>query len=204
MMADRGHSIRACIISDGSKGGDSDISTDKIVGKRKREQQDAAEILGVEKLHFFDEKDGELENTRSLRSKIVEKIREEKPEVVLSFDPANRAFENRYVAHRDHREVSRAVFDSVSPAAKNGSYFPEHLEKGLETHKVDEMWFFGSRKPTKRVDITDTFERKLEAILSHESQIEDLEELRKTVERKASKVGGDEFEYAESFRVLEV
>lgn len=203
-MSDKRHRVEACIISDGSKGGSIELEGEKLVEKRKKEQRNAADILGIEELLFLDEPDGELENIRNLRRKLVEIIRERQPDVVLSFDPANRAFENRYVAHRDHREVSRAVFDSVSPASKNESYFPGQLEKGLETHKVDEMWFFGTRNPNKRVDITEAFDRKLEAILSHESQIEDTEELRKTVKRRASQAGGDEFEYAESFRILEV
>ncbi|MDY6789399.1 MAG: PIG-L deacetylase family protein [Candidatus Nanohaloarchaea archaeon] len=203
-LSDQGNKVEACIVTDGSKGGSTDMEVDKLVETRKQEQLKSAEILGLEEVHFLNEKDGEVENTKSLREKMVRKIRKLKPDVVLSFDPANRNFDNRYVAHRDHREVSRAVFDSVSPASKNSSYFPEHIDRGLEPHRVGEMWFFGTRRPDKRLDIEDTFERKLEAILSHESQIDDTEELRETVERRAREMGGEEFRYAENFRVLEV
>jgi LmbE family N-acetylglucosaminyl deacetylase len=59
---------------------------------------------------------------------LVRVLRQYRPDVVLSMDPANLRFENVYVAHADHRAAALAVFDAIYPAARNRNFFPELLE----------------------------------------------------------------------------
>src|SRR3989338_4398894 len=70
---------------------------------RETEQKKAAEVVGAKKVIFLREKDGEVENTKELRKKLVKVIREVRPDIVLSFYPANINFDNFYRANRDHR-----------------------------------------------------------------------------------------------------
>lgn len=204
-LADSGHVVEEVIVTDGSKGNKPGISQTELVKKRKKEQRRAAETLGVKQVRFLDEIDGEVKNTKSVRKKIVREIRRFRPDVVMSMDPSGPQFQNRFRSHRDHREVSVAVFDAVSPAAKNAAYFPDLKKEGYEPHHVDEVWFFGTRDPDKFVDITDFFEYKFQALKCHKSQQLDEDRVERTLldwaREHADEVDG---KYAEFFRVLPV
>ena len=51
---------------------------------------------------------------------------------------------------------------------------PELLQhEGLEAWSVPELWLMASPTPDVGVDITDTFDRKVSALLSHVSQHQD-------------------------------
>ncbi len=205
-MVDQGHRVQELIVTDGSKGNKPGWPVDKLVERRRKEQRAAAEQLGVEDVTFLDEKDGEVQNTPELRRKLVRHIRRIRPDVVFSFDPSNRIYESRFVAHRDHRKVSEAVFDAVSPAAKNPAYFPSLLEEdGLEPHLVSEFWFYGTHKPDRYIDIEDTIEDKIDALSRHESQGLEREQVKKLVHERSKEAAiqsGSEF--VEAFRVLDL
>lgn len=199
-----GSEVYYLIISDGSKGGHRvGLDGEKLAKIRKKEQEEAAMALKVERVSFLGFKDGEIENTKSLRKKIVKAIRQVKPDIVFCFDPANLDFENPYRSHRDHRKAGEAVFDAVYPAAGSMFFFPELLKKGYKPHQIKEIWFFGWSKPNKFIDITKTIEKKIKALFCHKSQIADMKKVEKRVRdwaRKAGKKKG--YKYAEAFRIL--
>ncbi len=205
-LTNEGHDVRELIITDGSKGNKPGLPTQELVQVRKEEQRASAKKLGIDTVHFLGETDGEVQNTQDLRKKIVRVVRRFRPDVVFSFDPSNRIFESRFVAHRDHRKVGKAVFDALSPAAKNPAYFPDLLdEDDLEPHLVGEMWFYGTHKPDKFVDIEATIEDKIDALFCHESQELKREQIREMVHersREAAIQSGSEF--MEAFRVLDM
>ncbi|MDO8529041.1 MAG: PIG-L deacetylase family protein [bacterium] len=199
--ASDGKEITYCILSDGSRGGHIlKISDQELAKIREKEQKSAAEILGAKDVIFLREKDGEIQNTKKLRKKLVEVIRKTKPDIILSFDPANCEFENFYRCHRDHRNGAEAVFDAIYPDANNESFFPEIFEK-YPPHQVKEVWFFATNKPNVFVDISKTIEKKLEALRQHKSQIKDWNRVEKMIKDWAKTVGKkSKMKYAEGFR----
>lgn len=202
---DEGHHVEELIVTDGARGKkDHAGDVEDLVKTRRNEQREAARVLGVEDVRFMGITDGELENTKELRRKLVREIRAIRPDLILSFDPANRAFRNRFVAHRDHRQLSEAVFDAASPAAGNPTFFPEQLEERLSPHLIDAFLFFATRSPDQHVDITEHIDQKMEALTCHSTQVPDREWVEETIRPRAKEnASGQPFAYAETFRRLD-
>ncbi len=191
------------IISDGSKGDPMRQYSDKdeLIKVRKEEQKKAAEEVGVKDVKFIDIEDGKVENTEHLRREIVKVIRSLKPDKVVSFDLSNLNFDNFYLFHRDHRQTAEAVFDAVYPAAGSEYYYPELIDEGLPPHQIQEMWFFATDKPDVYVDIEKVVEKKMRALASHKSQIEDTERVQEMMKKHAKEAGEENgVNYAENFR----
>jgi len=197
-----GNVVEELIVSDGSRGSHKvGFGGKKLAALREKEERAAAKALGAKRVRFLREKDGEVENTRTLRKKLVEAIRKIKPDVVLSSEPFHQ-FENMYRSHRDHRVVAEAVFDAIYPAAGNDSFFPELLKKGLQAHHIKELWFWAPMKANKVVDITATLRQKIKALSCHKSQIADMKGMAKLIRDHARK--GKKGKYVETFRVLKL
>ena len=74
--------------------------------------------------------------------------------------------------HRDHRMAGIVTTDAVYPFARDHLHFPEHItQEGLEPHKVRELWYWGADEPDVIVDITDSIDRQIAALVRHESQL---------------------------------
>ena len=198
-----GMDITYVICTSGDKGADLPMSAESIAAIREKEQVAAAEIVGVRKVVFLRLKDGELENNREFRKTLVRVLRQYRPDVVLSMDPANVSFENVYVSHADHRAAALAAFDAIYPAARNRNFFPELLEEGLMPHAVNKIYFFGTADPNTWIDISETIETKIEALRAHKSQMEGFEDLGAWVKERFGHFGKQKgFAYAETFRHL--
>ena len=198
-----GMDITYVICTSGDKGADLPMSAESIAAIREKEQVAAAEIVGVRKVVFLRLKDGELENNREFRKTLVRVLRQYRPDVVLSMDPANVSFENVYVSHADHRATALAAFDAIYPAARNRNFFPELLEEGLMPHAVNKIYFFGTADPNTWIDISETIETKIEALRAHKSQMEGFEDLGAWVKERFGHFGKQKgFAYAETFRHL--
>jgi len=198
-----GRDITYVICTSGDKGADLPMSPESIAAIREKEQLAAAEIVGVRKVVFLRLKDGELENNREFRKTLVRVLRQYRPDVVLSMDPANVSFENVYVSHADHRAAALAAFDAIYPAARNRNFFPELLEEGLMPHAVNNIYFFGTADPNTWIDISETIETKIEALRAHKSQMEGFDDLGAWVKERFGHFGKQKgFAYAETFRHL--
>jgi LmbE family N-acetylglucosaminyl deacetylase len=90
---------------------------------RYAEQKAAAKFLGIKKVYFLHYRDGYLRNDEKLRDHIAKIIKLLKPEIVVSFDPANKTFDSINLNHRDHRAIAEAGFDAVF-AARNRYLLP--------------------------------------------------------------------------------
>jgi len=172
-------------------------SRDRIEERRK-EALKAASKVGVKKVFFLDYKDGFLEYTESLRKKLTHLIKEIKPEVIFSFDPANLDFDNINLNHRDHRIIGAALFDAVF-AAKNDFIYPDKNGK----HMVKHILFYGSNKPDYFVDISDSIDFKLDVMKCFKSQFPNFDNFAMFLKEKI--IPKDEKgRYSEAFRKVEI
>ena len=188
-------------VTSGNKGSpDRDADPAQVAATREAELREATRRLGVAELVFLRCMDGELMPDLDLRERVVRMIRTHRPDVIITHDPFR-----PYALHPDHRAVGLATTDAVYPTARDPLYFPEHLGEGLEPHKTAEIWYFGPEQPDKFVDITDTFDLKIHALLAHASQVGDGEGLADRMRERAVELAKDqEFELAEAFKVVQM
>jgi LmbE family N-acetylglucosaminyl deacetylase len=193
------------IATDGSRGSDDPKMThDRLIKIREEEQKTAAKILGLSGVFFLGHTDTELAINNTLKEQIVRYIREIKPDTVVTLSPdlffKPGEFSDGYVNHTDHRAIAVTVMDCVFPLARDRLTFPEHEKQGLAPHKTKELLFMNLTNPEYVVDITDTFDKKLEALGAHKSQFKDYgaSKERQTIRaEKFGKVIG--VKYAENF-----
>ena len=196
-LIERGYEVYYAIATNGENGFKVGSKTRKQrIVIRCREQLNAARMLGVKKVYFLGFKDGFLENNNELRKKLVKIIKTVRPEIIFSFDPANRTYENINLQHRDHRNIGKAVFDAVF-AAKNKYMYPG------KPHKVGYFYFFGAEEPDYFENITGYIDKKLEILKEHKSQFSDFNKVEDWVKTFLSKFTG-KCKYSEAFRVIKV
>jgi LmbE family N-acetylglucosaminyl deacetylase len=112
-------------------------------------------------------------NTLELRRDIVREIRRFRPDAVICQDPTMRFGGNRYLNHPDHRAAGDACLDAVYPSARDPHVFPELLLDRLEPHKVREVFMSTMQNPEVWIDTSECFERKLQGLREHKSQVGD-------------------------------
>lgn len=162
-----GNEIFLVVCTNGDKGSeDPRMTSAKLAGIRRREQEKAARVLGIKEVVFLDYPDGRLEDTFEFRGELVRLIRRFKPHFLAAPDPYR-----RYHTHRDHRIAGIVALDASFPYARDRLSYPELIAAGLETHKVKEAYLWRPEAPNYYVDITGTFQQKVKAILCHHSQI---------------------------------
>jgi LmbE family N-acetylglucosaminyl deacetylase len=204
--AREGHHITYVLLTCGDKGfnptTDPEMAPDRLCAIRHEEQYAAAKVIGAESVHIMDHPDGYLVPDLNLRREVVREIRRHKPDILVTCDPQN-LFATYGINHPDHRAAGQVVLDAVFPAAGNPVYFPELLEEGFQPHMPKEVWCSLTTQPNITVDVTETWEIKLQAILQHKTQVQDPEKL---TERFKSRRAEDSTEenprYEEKFRVV--
>ena len=167
-----GKDINYVLCTSGDKGSsDPSMSPYKLAQMRRTEQINAAHALGAHEVVFLSHEDGTLRNTIELRRDIVREIRRFRPDAVICQDPTMRWGGNRYLNHPDHRAAGDACLDAVYPSARDPHVFPELLIENLLPHKVREVFMSTSQNVDVWIDITDCFDRKLEGLRQHTSQV---------------------------------
>lgn len=206
---DAGAEVTYCIVTDGDAGGfDPSVPRSEIGGIRRREQTAAAKAVGVDRLHFLGYPDGALEVSMGLRKDLARVIRQERPRRVITQSPL-RTLDSMYRNHPDHLAAGEAALCAVYPDARNPFTFTDLLDEGHEAWSVEELWVFGSpgEEAATYVDITEQFDRKIEALACHESQITDpaglADRLREWNGANARFAGLPEGAVAECFRVMD-
>ena len=134
---------------------------------RADEASQAAAVLGVDARESLGLPDGGVVNSPETRERLARVIRRFAPRVVIA--PAPPPFGR----HPDHRVSSELIRDAcfVAGLGKVAPEVPKH-----RPHKVVHAIAYREDhvKPTFVVDISDEFERKLEAIRCFRSQFEGL------------------------------
>ena len=205
-LTDRGAKVTYCIVTDGQAGGfDDSIPRPKMASIRREEQTNAARAVGVTDLVFLGWMDGAVESGLGLRHDLSRVIREWRPQVVLTQSPALN-LRRIYASHPDHIAVAQSAIAAVYPDARNPYAFTDLLADGLEPWPVDEIWVMGHPEPDEFVDITSQIDRKIEALLCHESQHRDpsgmVERVREWNSETAQVAGFGVNRFAEAFTVV--
>ena len=197
----QGATVHYVLCTDGGKGSsDREISSEELSVIREREQQDAANILGVQSVVLLHHPDGELEDTQEFRKQIVREIRRVQPELVICPEP----YRKNLAWHRDHRITGQVALDAVFPCARDHLHFKELWEdEGLEPHKTATVLFWGAEQPDTHIDISESIDAKVKAVLAHQSQMRtrSRDEIDQFVKEWATNAGADQdYTYAEAFR----
>ena len=159
----------AVLVATNGDAGSFELGRTRLAEVRRLEALQAAGVLGVHEVAFLDHPDGELDQLEPgfLREQFIRAIRGRRPDVVFTFDPFA-PFED----HPDHRAVAFAAQEAAHFSAFP-LYCPQQLAEGLQTHLVGEKYFF-AKHPThanEAVDISDTLDVKIAALLEHKSQV---------------------------------
>lgn len=195
-----GWSAHLVVCTDGSKGSqDPQDKPEALARLRRAEQAAAAQALGIAEVIWLGHPDGELARAANLVEELAWQIRRIRPDRLLTWD-AWRPYE----LHPDHRAAGLAAVDAVL-AAGNPHFYPQQLRAapGLQAHRVEEVYLFGTDQRDTWVDITATFERKMAAIACHASQVVGLHDLAlKMSYCNQGYAQGHGYTYAEVFKVL--
>lgn len=182
-----GWTVYYVLATSGDKGTHGKETRQELAAMREEEQREAARVLGVKEVFFLGYPDGWLQATPELRGEIVRLLRIYKPDVVLTFDGFRPSFN-----HNDHRNIGIAVRDALFPAVRDHLYYAEQADEGLGAVRVNELLLVGSEQPNLFVDVGPFLEKKVDAILSHASQVQshDREEMLKNMRARGSRRGG--------------
>ena len=136
-----------------------ELGTRGTVNTRNQETINSTKVLGVQLRENMDFKDGLFENNEQNKIALIKKIREYRPEVVLTNAANDR--------HPDHGRSSDLTLDSC---------FLSGLEK-IETNQ--KVWRpkhiyhyiqFNTILPDFVIDITEEMDKKLESVLCYKTQ----------------------------------
>ncbi|MGB9809453.1 MAG: PIG-L deacetylase family protein [Caldanaerobacter sp.] len=144
---------------------DTNVTPEELVEIRIEEQKKAAQVLGVEKTIFLGYRDIFTGNLIEIRDKLVEIIRDIKPEMVMTVDPWL-----PYEAHPDHRNIGMIAVEA-SLFAKMPYYPYEKNHYFLPPWELKAIVFYHTSNPNTFIEISeDHMKKKIEAIAAHESQ----------------------------------
>jgi LmbE family N-acetylglucosaminyl deacetylase len=197
----QGREVVLVVCTNGDKGtSDRRVHPEELVKIREEEQRKAASVLGIAEVVFLRFPDQGLEDSSVFREQLVRQIRTYRPETVVTVDPYR-----RYLRHRDHYICGRVTLDAVFPYARDHLAYPEHLQEGLEPHKVQEIYLWGTEEPDAFLDVSDTFTTKMDALYCHASQMSRPREEREAETRARYEALGKNIgaRLAESFKRLE-
>lgn len=204
---DAGIDVTYCLVTNGDAGGfDPDVPRAEIPGIRQAEQRAAGAALGVSDVRFLGYRDGELSVSHQLRRDISRVIRQVRPDRMLIQSP-ERNWERIHASHPDHLAAGEAAIQAVYPDARNPFAHPTLLnDEGLEDWVVPEVWMIGTPTPNQWVDVTDTFDKKLDALRAHDSQTAHMDNLedyvREWLAKSAQSGGLPDGRLAEAFMVV--
>jgi LmbE family N-acetylglucosaminyl deacetylase len=205
-LTDAGSSVAYCMVTSGEAGSDHlPIDAAALAALRQDEQRAAAREVGVDDVTFLGHADGQLEPTIALRRDIARVIRRVRPDLVIGQSP-DRMLGRVFASHPDHLAAGEATLCAVYPDARNPRAFPDQLAEGLTPHTVAEVWLMSHPDSDLRIDVTDTFDRKVAALRAHESQTghrDDLEAMLRGWLSAGAEAGGmADGRLAESFKVV--
>ncbi len=195
---EEGKKITYVVLTRGDKGTQDPAMTPEALTKiRQEEQLAAAGALGVGKVVFLENPDGELEVTLERRKTLTRVIREYRPQVLITHDPWM-----RYQMHPDHRASGTLALDAAI-SARDRLYFSEQIEAGLTPCRIRRALLFASDQADYWIDISSTIDKKMKALSLHKSQVGQWKNWEEWLRKRAeSQAEGHGMKYAEAFKRL--
>jgi LmbE family N-acetylglucosaminyl deacetylase len=199
-LASQGWDITFIIVTNGNKGShDPAMSSYRLSEIREGEQQAAAAMLGVQRVIFLRNNDGELEPTPALRSEIALYIRHFKPHWVFTHDPWK-----HYMFHPDHRAVGFAVIEGVV-SARDHLFMPGLGQIGIGVWRPEALFLWGAEQPDHVEDVAGFVDQKIAALHEHHTQLDENKEWEGRVRQRMADLGKEHgCEAAESFKKMQV
>ena len=193
--------IVVALCTNGDKGtADRSMAPAALAEIREREQQDAADYLGVKEVVFLRHSDGTLEDTMQFRGEVVREIRRHRPEILFCIDP----YRSKSHTHRDHRVSGQVALDAAYTYAWSYNHFPEQIsQEGLQPHRVTAAYLWGTEDADVFIDVDGYIAMKSESLGRHASQMtrrtpaERLKRIKTSTANQGKKAG---LAYAEGFR----
>ena len=206
VFTDQGVDVQYCIVTDGDAGGfDHAVERSAMASIRRAEQRAAAKEVGVSEVHFLGYPDGRLEVSLALRRDLTRVIRAVRPQRVICQSP-ERNYDRIFASHPDHLAAGEATLCAVYPDSRNPFTFTELIDDGYDAWTVAEVWMMAGNRSNHAVDITAHFDRKIAALMRHESQMPNPDGVRQRVrawvESTATQFGLGEGCLAEAFQVV--
>lgn len=161
LLADKGDEIKFIIVTSGEEGSLNE-KKEELRSIRKMEAVKSAKILGASEILFLDEPDGLTHLKRETKIKLIQFIRNFKPESVF----IHSSFDN----FSDHQVVSKLSLFAIHAASG-----PWYSDAGSIPHQVSHIFGFEVwnpiQSPQMNINIEKSMDRKIEALSCHISQI---------------------------------
>lgn len=162
-LSSEGKKVYYLTVTDGRKGTfDPNTDEGELARTRKREEEKAAEILGVHELLWLDFEDLGDYSVEEARREVVRVLRNVNPDVVITVDPFL-----PYESHPDHRKTGLAVTEAVAFAG-----LPTFDRESFKPTEIKSVGYFFTAYPNTFVNVDGHFEKKLLAIEQHKSQFD--------------------------------
>jgi len=174
MLAKNGNTIQIIVLTNDNKGSkDLEMTRERLARIRRAEEEAATRACGipVENLTWLGYEDGDLEyaDPRVLRGEIARLLKKFRPDIVFCPDPGATWVQWHKTDHRMGANITQDAFI----AAQWHLYYPQHLlDEKLAPYAVPLVYYYYSQAPNYEVDITDLFDKKVEAVAAHVSQFE--------------------------------
>jgi LmbE family N-acetylglucosaminyl deacetylase len=161
-----GYDVYEYILTDNARGSYR-LPPAEVIAVSAQEARRAGEILGLKEVRLEGYTDGDLNEVApsELRGKVMAMIREVRADIVMSWDPFAPLED-----HPDHRAIAMATLDAAAFSG-NPRFYPEHAHP---PYPVTEAYWF-AKSPWRAecyVDITDTLDKKVAALLAHDCQMQ--------------------------------
>jgi LmbE family N-acetylglucosaminyl deacetylase len=197
-LASQGWDVTFIIATNGNKGShDANMTSYRLSEVREQEQRAAAEQLGVKRVIFLRNNDGELEPTPQLRAEFALYIRHFKPHLVFTHDPWK-----HYMLHPDHRAVGFAVIEGIV-SARDHLFMPGLGQIGVTVWRPEALYLWSAEQPDHVEDVSDFVEQKIAALREHHTQLDEHKTWEENVRKRMAELGKEHgFGAAETFRKL--
>jgi LmbE family N-acetylglucosaminyl deacetylase len=197
-LASQGWDITFIIATNGNKGShDPGMSPYDLSERREQEQRAAAEVLGVKRVIFLRNNDGELEPTPALRAEIALYIRHFKPNAVYSHDPWK-----HYMLHPDHRAVGFAVIEGIV-SARDHLFMSGLGQIGIGVWRPEALYLWSAEQPDYVEDVSDFVDLKFAALREHHTQLDENQGWEERVRQRMAELGQEHgFAAAEAFKKI--
>ena len=164
LYAKAGHVVKLVSLTNGDAGHMTEGGA-PLAWRRRQEAANAGKVLGVEAYTTLDNHDGMLMPTLDVRDEVISLVREFRPDVVFS--------PRIWDYHPDHRATGQVVMDALLMCI-----VPNIVSHVPHLRRMPVLMLFQDRfqtpypsRPDVLVDITSTWEQRIDALHEHTSQM---------------------------------